>query len=879
MAAGITAFEVMAKIGVDNSGFKRGLEGAKGMLSGFGSVAGSAFSGLVGLASRAFSSIGNYAKNFIEDSYRTAQEFEQSMAQVAATLGKTIEEVNSEIETTMIDGEEWTGNLREFALEMSGRTKFTATEVGEALNYMALAGYNTKMSMEMLPPVLSLAAAGAMDLGRASDVVTDAQTAFGIESERTVKMVDEMAKAASTGNTSVAQLGDAFLVVGGLAKEIGSGMAVAADGTKTETDSLQELEAALVAMANAGVKGSEAGTHMRNMLLKLSAPTEEGKNKLQEIGVSALDASGNMRSLHDIFSDMNHALSTMSGGEKMEALADIFNARDITAAQALISAAGNGSWDKIATSILDAEGAAAKMEETQLNTVMGQKKLMESALDIFKIELASNINLPFAGWIKEATGLITDLTDSLKSGGFGKMIETLLEEGGQIFEKAMKTGIPKLINKIPKFITSVLPGFISGMLSIGKSVVDAFTGSRFTHNLKAAVSNSLYLIRTFFHENREDLKNTGEALWEMLADGLRNAATFIGENLIPVITGLVNFFTNPDTINSIIDVGSDIIHNLIEGMLSEESLSVLFDPDEGMAKFIATLISAIGEVASKLVDGATTIIKKLVKFFTNKDNKEKIKDGASNILVALGEAFVDVVDVIHKDIVDLMSDIMLDMAGSADYDATAADIMARLGKSLATAWAKSSFVIFRPLDKAATDFFDILADGDPATVAAYQEYLAATDYNGTEEQWFNGGREQYRARKAMSSSYSRTNDTISSAGAAGRSAYEAAMRRRAYLNYLSDPALRGYERGGVFDHESIIRVGENGEEAVVPLENNTEWIDKLAKRLGGGVTIQFGNIYVTGVQNAGREVVSQIDTALRNYQIMQQRGRGGTGWA
>lgn len=871
MAAQINAFEVFARIGLDDSGLRRGLSGAKGLLSGFGSAAGGAFSGLVGLASRAFSSIGRLAKDFINDSYKTAQEFEQSMAQVAATLGKTVEEVNADIQTTIIDGEEWTGNLREFAMEMSARTKFTAVEVGEALNFMALAGYDTAKSMEMLPPVLSLAAAGAMELGRASDVVTDAQTAFGISSERTVQMVDEMAKAASTGNTSVAQLGEAFLTVGGLAKEIGSSMMVASDGTKVEVDSLQELETALVAMANAGVKGSEAGTHMRNMLLKLSAPTEEGKNKLQEIGVSALDAAGNMRSLHDIFYDMSHALSTMSGGEKMEALADIFNARDITAAQSLLSAASNGSWDKIASSILDAEGAAERMAETQLNTVMGQKQLMESALDIFKIELSSNINLPFAGWIKQGTNIITALTDALKKDGLNGMFETLFEEGAKIVDNLFKTAIPKMINQIPKIIVRGVPTLINGLLTIGTSIVNAFTGQRFMQNIRAAASNTLFLIRTSFTERREEMQETGAKLFDLLVDGLKAGAEFIGENLLPVITKIASFFMNGENLVSIIDAGADILDTLVGGITSEDSLDALFDEERGLPAVIGAIIDGIGELATRLVKAAKTIISNIVHYFMDRDNKREIRQGAIDILDHLGKAFVNVVGTIHSSIVDLMSDIMVDMVGSFDADATAIDMLEKLGKSL----LKESYRIPYYMG---TGIFGQLYIGNEQDRSIDNSYLNAAetygeDFPGTREQWLGEEGERWRAehsaRRRLSYTYEATNESIYANHAGGQAAYDAYMR-----------SMRGYATGGIFDRPTYALIGEDGAEAVMPLEKNTGWIDRLADRLNGnGITIQFGNIYVTGAKDAGREVVAQIDTALRQYQIMQQRGVGGSGWA
>ena len=124
------------------------------------------------------------AVEFIGDSIQTGMGFDTAMSQVAATMGKTTDEI---------------AELRDYAKEMGAATAFSATQSAEALNFMALAGYDTQKSMEMLPNVLNLAAAGSMDLARASDMVTDTQTALGLSNERTVQMVDEMAKAASTG--------------------------------------------------------------------------------------------------------------------------------------------------------------------------------------------------------------------------------------------------------------------------------------------------------------------------------------------------------------------------------------------------------------------------------------------------------------------------------------------------------------------------------------------------------------------------------------------------------------------------------------------------------------------------------------------------------
>lgn len=272
--------------------------------------------------------------------------FDTAMSNVAATMGTTTDQI---------------GNLTEFAMHMGEATIYSATECAEALNYMALAGYDAETSMKMLPNVLNLAAAGSMDLARASDMVTDTQTAFGISIERTSLLVDEMAKAASTGNTSVEQLGDAFLTVGGLVQELNGGFVDLNDGADQWVDGTQEMEIALTAMANAGIKGAEAGTHMRNMLLKLSSPTAEGVKQMQALGVSVFDAEGNMRSLNAIFGDLNAAFEDLTQEQKIQAISDLFNARDIASSEALLNAVSQ-DWDKIGASILDAK---IKLDDVQ----------------------------------------------------------------------------------------------------------------------------------------------------------------------------------------------------------------------------------------------------------------------------------------------------------------------------------------------------------------------------------------------------------------------------------------------------------------------------------------------------------------------------------
>lgn len=146
---------------------------------------------------------------FGKESIAAGMNFDSSMSQVAATMGKTTAEVQ---------------DLREYAQKMGAETAFfSATESAQALNYMALAGYDAEKSMSMLPNVLNLAASGGMQLATASDMVTDAQSALGLSMDETTELVDKMAKTASSSNTSVSQLGEAMLTIGGSAKKLAGG--------------------------------------------------------------------------------------------------------------------------------------------------------------------------------------------------------------------------------------------------------------------------------------------------------------------------------------------------------------------------------------------------------------------------------------------------------------------------------------------------------------------------------------------------------------------------------------------------------------------------------------------------------------------------------
>lgn len=371
-------FELVAKLTLDSSEYDRALMAAKGTAakSGDSMVASvNKTKKAIGVAALGMTSaIGAFGVS----SVKTGMEFDSAMSQVAATMGKTMDEMANETGEVDLAWGKFSGNLREYAQEMGAHTKFSAIESAEALNYMALAGYDTQKAMEMLPPVLSLAAAGNMELATASDMVTDASSALGLSQEQTLEMVDQMAMAASKSNTSVQQLGDAILRVGGTAKVMKGGTT--------------EISTVLGLLADNGTKGAEAGTALRNILMSIQGGKFE--KTFGAMGISAYDAEGNLRSLKDIFMDMGDAMEGMTDEEKTDIISKTFNARDLKNVNALLGTSAE-RWDQLSAAIEDSEGSAEKMADTQLDNLAGDITLLKSAFEGLKISVSDKLTPAF----------------------------------------------------------------------------------------------------------------------------------------------------------------------------------------------------------------------------------------------------------------------------------------------------------------------------------------------------------------------------------------------------------------------------------------------------------------------------------------------------
>ena len=328
-----------------------------------------------------------------KDALKTGMDFDSAMSQVAATLGLSQEEINR-------TGGEFE-QLRNKALEMGSSTKFTSTESAEALNYLAMAGLNTEQSMAMLPKVLTAAGASGMDLSLTSDKLTNIMSALGLASDDTTtlmsntdRVIDVLAETSKKANTDVYGLFESLSTVGSTAKIM--------------QDPVKELSIATGILADNDIQASEAGTHLRNIIMSLGSPTKEGSALLEKLGVSAWDSHGKFRPLQDTLLDLNDSLSGMSQEEKMNIIGKIFNLTDISSVNALLDNCST-KWDKLSSSIDGAEGAAQRMYNTQQNNLKGSLKNLESALEGLRIAFSDKLKPAIIPVVDNLTWFVKEL--------------------------------------------------------------------------------------------------------------------------------------------------------------------------------------------------------------------------------------------------------------------------------------------------------------------------------------------------------------------------------------------------------------------------------------------------------------------------------------
>ncbi len=288
---------------------------------------------------------------------KTAADFDTSMSNVAAISGAT----GAELEA-----------LRDKAKEMGSQTKFSASESADAMSYMAMAGWKTEDMLNGIEGVMQLAAASGEDLATTSDILTDGLTAFGLSAQESSRMADVMAAASSNANTNVTILGESYKYCASTAGAMGY--------------SLEDVTESLGLMANAGVKGSQAGTTLKNAMINMAKPTDAMAAAMDAYNISITKSDGSMKSWNEVVSNLRESLGNLSEAEQTAAVATIFG-KEATAGMLSVINAAPADIEKLNSSINSSSGVAEEMANTMNDNLNGQLTELKSQLEGLAISI------------------------------------------------------------------------------------------------------------------------------------------------------------------------------------------------------------------------------------------------------------------------------------------------------------------------------------------------------------------------------------------------------------------------------------------------------------------------------------------------------------
>lgn len=324
---------------------------------------------------------------------KVAADFDTGMSKVAAVSGATGAELDK---------------LREKAREMGAKTKFSASEAADAMNYMAMAGWKTGDMLDGIEGIMNLAAASGEDLATTSDIVTDALTALGLSASDSGHFADILAAASSNANTNVGMMGETFKYCAPVAGALGF--------------TAEDTAEAIGLMANAGIKSSQAGTAMRTMLTSLTGDVTFAGDAFGELTVQTVNTDGSMRNLGDILTDCRAAFAQMSESERAANAEALVGKNAMSGFLAVMNAAP-ADIEKLNSAINNCDGTAEKMAETMQDNLAGQLTILKSQLE----ELAISVGEILMPSIRQIVSWIQGLVDWLNGldEGTKKIIVTI----------------------------------------------------------------------------------------------------------------------------------------------------------------------------------------------------------------------------------------------------------------------------------------------------------------------------------------------------------------------------------------------------------------------------------------------------------------------
>jgi TP901 family phage tail tape measure protein len=655
----------IAYLELDTSKFSKGFVSAYNDLKVFGDKSATAEQKLNGLSSAFKTTGGLLSKNVTlpivgvgAAAVKTATDFEAGMSEVKAISGATGSEFDA---------------LKDKAIEMGAKTKFSASDSADAFKYMAMAGWDASQMMDGIAGIMDLAAASGEDLATTSDIVTDALTAFGLQASDSAHFADVLAQASSKSNTNVGLMGETFKYVAPVAGALGY--------------SIEDTAVAIGLMANSGIKGSQAGTALRSTITRLAKPVGEAKDAVEELGISITNADGTMKPLSQTMVELREKFAGLTEEQKAQYAAMLAGQEGMSGLLAIVNASDE-DFQKLTDEINNANGAAEDMASVMMDNTAGAVEQLKGALESAGILIGEKLT-PYirklaewiTGLVEKFNSLSEEEQDQIVKFGlilaaigpvllilakvisvvstvvkafklFGTTMTTVKTSIDLV--KAGYTGLATQMGGIPKLVAGISTGFggmlapIAAVIAIVAVLVGAFvtlwkTNEEFRDNM-VGIWNSI----------KESINNFFDGVVERI-----NALGFDFENITEVIKTV--WFALCDVLAPVFEGAFNTIAIVLDGVFNQ-ILSVmdifigLFTGNwEQLWEGVKGVVSGIVETFANLGSNILGVIGDIGAEILNKLGFEKAAEGFQNFFDTLSDLFGQIPELLSSAIDTIVS--------------------------------------------------------------------------------------------------------------------------------------------------------------------------------------------------------------------------------
>lgn len=452
---------------------------------------------------------------------KTAADYESAMSNVQAITGATGDDFKK---------------LTQLGKDLGASTAWSAQECAEAMQYTGMAGWTAQQNIDGLKGILDLASASGTELARTSDIMTDAISAFGYKASDSAKFADVMTKACTAANVSVDTLGESYKYCGAICGTMGY--------------SIDEVTTSLAVMGNMGIKGSQAGTALKNAISNMAAPTKNMKAAMDDLGISITNQDGSMKSWGDVIKNLQGSFKGLSQDQQAAYAKQLFGKESMAGMLAIINTSTK-DYNALADSIKNSGGAANDAAQTQLNNLNGQLTLLKSALEGAAITIGDKL-LPYiksaVTWVQKATDWFNGLSDA--------QVNTIMKIAGVVAAIGPAIMIfGKLTSGIGQAVLTF--GKISGAIAKAGGVLGLITSpAGIVIGVLAGVAAAAFLIIKNWDKVKPAVMKVKDAFTSVMPSIKQTIANAISAAM-PIITTLVKTFK--DIIPKAINVAKTVI--------------------------------------------------------------------------------------------------------------------------------------------------------------------------------------------------------------------------------------------------------------------------------------------------------------------------------